>query len=305
MYFENMIKELNKDNSYSNKLLHIINPFSPYFMCDHFIGDEIHKYNIPISNNKNDILKSNNLLLIKDYDIIYVQVNYFEKFNNEILEKINNKIILMTGQWHLPQINSSNLTEKLLNYSNIILWISQNPIYPNNKKYIAFPYGISHENLNTYGDIIKKNSIKTKNISYLPVTRWTNKTREKLPDLPHISLYEYYNKILESKYIISPIGDRDDCYRHYEAIGLGAIPIANINYLYKNIFGNNIIYKNIDDILNIIETNRIEHNYIEPNKDLICFFFYRDKILKYIKKIKKEKYKIFKNHFHKTRKLHI
>lgn len=78
----------------------------------------------------------------------------------------------------------------------------------------------------------------------------------------------------EGKFILSPIGDRDDCYRHYEAIGVGTIPVSNINPFYKNIFSNNMIYTNIDEMVNMIDKESINYIYQEPNKDLICFEYY-------------------------------
>ena len=90
----------------------------------------------------------------------------------------------------------------------------------------------------------------------------------------------------EARYIISPIGDRDDCYRHYEAIGLGTIPIANVNKLYESIFEKNMYYCEIDDMVDILNTNHINHEYSEPNKDLICFDYYKEKLQKKIESIK-------------------
>ena len=82
------------------------------------------------------------------------------------------------------------------------------------------------------------------------------------------------------KFILSPIGDRDDCYRHYEAIGLGTIPVSNVNSFYKNIFSGNMIYNNIDEMVNMLDTGSTNCVYEEPNKDLICFEYYKDMIYK-------------------------
>ena len=37
---------------------------------------------------------------------------------------------------------------------------------------------------------------------------------------------EYYRKIADSDYLWSPNGDRPECYRHYEALGLGTAPVT-------------------------------------------------------------------------------
>lgn len=290
MYFNNLIELLKKNNTTEERLKNIINPFSLYYLCNHYYGNEIKTYNISIPLNKNNLLVNNNISLIKDFDIIHVQVDLFSNFCNNVLTKINKKIILTTGQWQLPQIKKNDLTEKVLNNENVLLWISQNPIYDNNynSKYIAFPYGIAHYNLEDYSKILlTDNNTKTIDIINLPINNKTNICREKLPKLKNISPENFYLEMMKSKFIISPIGDRDDCYRHYEAIGLGTIPISNVNPLYKNIFGSNMYYCDIDEMLKILSQNKVNHTYTEPNKDLICFEYYKNNIMNMIKLLEK------------------
>jgi hypothetical protein len=119
----------------------------------------------------NDLIKNKNYNDIKNFEIIQVQVDLFDFFYYEILPiiiKNNTKVVIITSQWHLPQIQRNHKTDDLLNNSNIILWISQNPIYTNNEKYMAFPYGICHLNINNYVNFIKLNNINSdKNIHIL------------------------------------------------------------------------------------------------------------------------------------------
>ena len=65
-YFNKIIENIKNDMSEMNILRNIINPFSPYFLCNHFIGNEIHEYNVNIPDDKHDILKTNNLSLINN-----------------------------------------------------------------------------------------------------------------------------------------------------------------------------------------------------------------------------------------------
>ncbi len=277
------METLSNDNTQETLLNNIINPFSLYYLCNHYYGTEIKTYNIPIPKDKNDILTTNNLSSIKDFDIVHCQVNYFEKFYSEILNNIEVKIILTTGQWHLPQIHKSDLTEKVLNHKNVLLWVSQNPIYENSSKYMAFPYGIESGHLGIYSDILKMSqTTKINNIATLPINNATNVCRKKLPVLPSISTYDFYIHLKKAKFILSPIGDRDDCYRHYEAIGLGAIPISNAGHLYRSIFGNSMYYCNIDEMVTIMNTQYIDTEYTEPDKNLICFNYFADIVRKAI-----------------------
>ena len=100
--------------------------------------------------------------MIKNYDIIQCQVNYFNYFVETILPNINKKIILITSLCHLPQIQKNDITDNLLKNDKIFLWISQNPIYTSNKKYMAFPYGIHPGSVKQYYNFLKNNKQKKK-----------------------------------------------------------------------------------------------------------------------------------------------
>lgn len=57
-------------------------------------------------------------------------------------------------------------------------------------------------------------------------------SRETLPTFPFVTYFQnqknihYLQNIASSKYILSPHGDFPDCFRHYEAMYLSAIPIT-------------------------------------------------------------------------------
>lgn len=291
MYFDNLKQILLKNNTHETRVSKIINPFSLFYICDHFYGDEIKVFNVPFSCDKHNILVTNDLSIIKDFDIIHVETGHFSYFCENVLDKIDHKFILTTGQWNGPQVHLSSLSEKILNHKNVILWISQNPIYENSTKYMAFPYGISIATLDEYVNVLltHSNTVKSKNVSHLPCRISTIECRQKLPELIHLPPEDFYKNIAQTKFLLSPIGDRDDCYRHYEAIGLGCIPISNVSNLYKNIFEESMYYCDIDKMVDILNNNNSPIDYFEPNKDLICFDYYKDKVYNIINKLKNEK----------------
>jgi len=281
-----------------NPVEHLITPLAPYFICNHFISTEIHrsgsKYiDMNLELKANDLIKNKNYNDIKNFEIIQVQVDLFGYFYYEILPiiiKNNTKVIIITSQWHLPQIQRNHQTDDLLNNSNIILWISQNPIYTNNEKYMAFPYGICHLNINNYVNFIKLNDVNSdKNIhilnqyasvhSHLP-----NNHIRKMFDIfgknsgKTYTYTEFLKNILNSEFVISTSGDRDDCYRHYECIGLNAIPVSNINNGYKDIFEDNMVYSNAEEMINMINTNIVNYNYKKPNRDILTISYWVNKI---------------------------
>ena len=54
---------------------------------------------------------------------------------------------------------------------------------------------------------------------------------------PRLDYATYLTRVVNTEFLISTGGDREDCYRHYEAIGLGTKPVSNINRkLYSQIF---------------------------------------------------------------------
>ena len=254
-----------------NYCKHIVTPITPYLLCDHHFSTEIYendkKYigldiKTLCTNAPNDLYKHNNFNKINRGDIVLVQVDLFEVFIDNILPKVPSSIVLITSQWHYPQIHRSITSDKCISNNKIILWISQNPIYENHRKYMAFPYGICHLSVNNYMGFIKTNDVATvrkdKHVYNSHISIPGNLPTDHIRRHPifepvngHLPYDEYLNEILRSKFTISPTGDRDDCYRHYECIGLNSIPISNTNY--REIFENNMISLNIDDIIRIIK----------------------------------------------------
>ena len=194
----------------------------------------------------------------------------------------------MTGGWQLvPSIQRNSQKDKILEHPQIVLWVSQNPIYINNPKYMAFPYGICHTSLKEYGhSLLTDTTNKPLEILLAGVNRTTNICRTKLPVRDQLPILEFYEKIAKSKFVISPVGDRDDCYRHYESIGLAAIPISNVSDEHKAIFGNSMHYCDIEKMVDIVSNDRIECEYNVPNKDLVCFDYHKDALMARIKSIK-------------------
>jgi hypothetical protein len=277
-----------------NPVEYLVTPFAPYVIANHYVSNEIHRWNVNIELKANDLITNKNYNDIKNFEIIQVQVDLFNFFYDEILPiitKNNIKVVIITSQWHLPQIHRNHKTDDLLNNSNIILWISQNPIYTNNEKYMAFPYGICHLNINDYVNFIKSNNINTDKT--IKITNQYASVHGHLPNNHIRKMFDIFGKnsgeqflnytefltnILKSEFVISTSGDRDDCYRHYECIGLNAIPVSNINNGYKDIFGDNMVYSDAEEMINMVNNNVINYDYKTPNRDLLTISYWVCKI---------------------------
>lgn len=272
------MNQINRNCKIHILLQRIVNPFSPYFICQHFIGNEFRKYGIShiLPGHLHDVLETGDLTRFNEYDILYVEVRFFERFVVDYLPKIQTKIVLMTGGCQAPQVYKSLHTDTVLNHPNIALWISQNPIYSSHPKYMAFPYGIYHKNLKAYASALKNTRVFDKPIviSNLPMNRTTHPCRKMLPEVPSISNHAFYDSIANSKFVLSPIGDREDCYRHYECIGLGAIPISNVSSNYAPIFGDSMYYCDIEKMIEILNTGQIDYTYRLPNRDILSLEYH-------------------------------
>lgn len=289
----------------------LINPFSTYFICDHYLSNEIYSLtyentkliNWEIYSNKN-LIKGNDLLInknynkIKNYDIIFCDFELFNYFVNIVLPKINKKIILFTSMAHLYKPNNGNsrnkITDDLLKNDKILLWVSTNPIYKNHPKYMAFPYGFNPVTLHEYFYYLKNTEIKkTIDVSNLYTTAHSylpdNHIRKKYKILginsgEKLKYKKYLDTINKSKFLISTAGDRDDCFRHYEAIGLETVPISNINY--EEIFGDSMYTTSEENLFKIAETKKSDIEYKKPNKNIIYFKYWKDKLYERIEKLK-------------------
>lgn len=73
--------------------------------------------------------------------------------------------------------------------------------------------------------------------------RTNEKARKGIPkQYDRLPEQEYWSRIHKSHYILSPDGDRPECHRHYEAIGLGCMPITSLDsHLHRHLKGN-VVY---------------------------------------------------------------
>lgn len=273
----------------------IITPITPYLICDHHYSTEIYpenkkyiKVNInELSSKKiNDLYLNKNYNQISDYDIIVVQVDLFHQFVKNVLPLINKKIIVITCQWRLPQLFQDDTTDDFLIDDKILLWISQNPIYQNHNKYMAFPFGINHNKVEAYVKFLKENSLSLNNKeTYLynsPVKIHKHLSDNHIRRDPifntvtnHVNYEEYLDNILKSKFVISTSGDRHDCYRHYEIIGLNSVPVSNIDFV--EIFQNNMIYTDIANLKKLINGDKLFY-YRLVNRDILTVEYWKNKI---------------------------
>lgn len=200
----------------------IVNPFLPILLCDYHYGVTEVPRGVPFLLRPLDISHGQT---IQNFDVVCCQTDAFKPFVEELLPLLQKKIILFTHKWQLPFIKKSKLTETVKNHDMVAHWFMTNPVYENDDTFSAFPYGIREKDLVSYARaLLEFNGSKDIAVNHLHV-RQTNFARNSLPVKPAIVLKDFYREISRSRYLLSPQGDKPDCYRHWEAIGLGTVPI--------------------------------------------------------------------------------
>lgn len=292
------------------KLLYqLISPVFGFTICDYYLGSEAlepeHNRVMPnqprFQNLSCRALDTNNVKKIPRGTLLYVQVNAFNDFVNVYLPLLQTQILLMSGQIMLPAIqyleNGKSHYNTIISHPKIYHWFPQNP-FIEHTKITPIPYGIWTNQLEAYARALKRydeilfnstfsNTTATNNsvvshkkiVLLKPYIFPTHQTRDAL--LPYVSkkvpLQQYYDDITASYFVLSPVGDRNDCFRHWESIGLEAMPICNCPAKYRPLFGENAILVGRNDLPSIIQKSDkyFMSKYRKPNRQLVLISYWK------------------------------
>jgi hypothetical protein len=219
-----------------------------------------------------DITPSTAASLIQRGDTLYVEFTKIPHFVQHTLPQIKVDFVLISGQNHLIPQKPKPLTyvwdqdtfDAIVNSPRVTHWFLMNmDIYsqdPDHAKLHPFPYGLGSSSekytmdtakvgmnpMQAYKEELSADSVEKNNtifVGYLSMR--TNKEKRKLvPQGTKMPPSQHFKKMHESLYVISPEGDRPDCYRHYEAIGLGAMPITQMSPKYYRHLEGNVVFNN-------------------------------------------------------------
>jgi len=207
----------------------------------------------------NQMLKSDKMF---DGMSIFICSNLLEHFVNNILDKITNKFILISGMsvktCPVEALNQANFF-KLINNSYLIRWCSQNNTIQKFPSIVQIPLGIDYHSVYNNpkawkqivdGDtplnqeqylinIVNKSKPFYQRIKKIYVNYDVNadrfgQRRDCLKKI-HPSLLKMYQKkirrtntwenTIQYAFVLSPYGQGMDCHRTWEALILGSIPI--------------------------------------------------------------------------------
>jgi hypothetical protein len=179
---------------------------------------------------------------LEENDTVFVPLTEVERFVNDMLDGLSTNIVVISGNWMDVEPPSNTAIYKLLTNPHVLKWFAQNlPKYgganPFHPKIAPFPYGLLEAGTNpifpAYKEIlfgnIQNGSNKTNFIFAGPLGKHGNGKRTSIPQRELMRPRDYFLQMSKSTYVLSPDGDRPECYRHYEAIGLGTVPITELD----------------------------------------------------------------------------
>jgi hypothetical protein len=178
-----------------------------------------------------------NYELLKDGDKVFLNLDYYGDFYNELIKHSPNKKFILIS-------HNSDQSFTYQHYHHIKQYVHR--IYAinnvcDNMNVITIPIAFQDYPQNHFKLILEKSLHRTKvqksNLLYMNFSINTNPLKRTecyntfkncnwITNKNNISKEEFMNDILYSKYVLSPEGTGIDCHRIYEAIICGTIPIV-------------------------------------------------------------------------------
>lgn len=178
-------------------------------------------------------------------DIVFVNRFLLDEFISQVNPHINTPYILITADTDDDSI-ATPMHSDLLKNPNLAIWASINCIHSEHPKAIPLPIGILpvKETKPLYEEVIKLSKNRKKNLFCIvnfADSTWTHVDRERVINdiknfpfitfTPKVPLKEYLQTLSDSCFCICPRGCGWDCYRNWEALLVGSIPILEHSIL--------------------------------------------------------------------------
>ena len=255
----------------------------------------------------NEIIYFNKFFKLHDGVNIFVCKTDLLLADFKMISQIPNNVILVTGNSDFPI--DSNCFAKVP--ANVYKWYAQNATFVN-EKIIPIPLGIENFDFalrRGHGvkyswveekiDLLNRESTITPtkfiyaNFSISTNTAYRQTVYDFVKNIPHIDLddpvltiSEFFNKILDYKMILCPIGNGIDTHRLWEVLYSNRVPIilrindCNLYELYSQLPV--IIMETIDDLHNIKLLEDMYHTVKTKkyNTDILKYSYWEKMILK-------------------------
>jgi hypothetical protein len=228
--------------------------------------------------------------MLKEGDTIYIPLAKLHGFVRTALHNITVPVVILSGQWvrllqmPVPDVAITTLLENPM----VIAWFCQNldlhaSNYTYHTKVHPWPYGLEdppfrHEyaKRQIYRHVLDRAVRKS---SVLHLTYFSLKTnpygRESIPNgIINTNLTEFYDNMAKAHFIFSPNGDRPECYRHYEAIGLGTMPITQLDpHIHRHLTGS-VIFNNSNWSVDYWNSTVAVETHFHVNRELAFEYYW-------------------------------
>lgn len=229
-----------EDHHYSN----FIDKWAFHALCQFTFDPETNSEMYPISTSEGGI--SFNPALVKRGDAIFLRASHADDFFDHIVPHIKHPFIIVSHGEYYDGCSNTTIA-KYLNHQKVIAWFSTHPCPEPYTKLHAIPLGVwvnnrsyaSHQELSTL--FRKLRAHKKTGLVYANFAEWADPERKKLVKLLHdkqwcsfresLPFLEYFEEMANYAFTLSPRGLGIDCYRTWEALLVGSIPIVKSSWL--------------------------------------------------------------------------
>ncbi len=200
-------------------------------------------------------------------DTLYVSHSKLQEWTEDFLPHIETDFVLVNTPFPMDFRTMEDfvgtIASNITDHPNMMGWFCTNIgiyAYAGGKQYHPkvhpFPLGLKDDMgsrafqnpISAYRqvflDSLHNTITKTRKVYAGPLSITTD-DRKHIPRSKKLQFGQYAREIAKSKYVLSPNGVRPDCHRNYEAIGLGAIPITELDpFLYRHLKEGPVVYEN-------------------------------------------------------------
>ena len=200
---------------------------------------------------------------LKPNDTIFCPYSRLRDFTTNFLPRLHIDIVLITTPYAIKVYPDwvEPLARNITQHAHVLAWFATNignytGGYQYHPKVHPFPLGLraivgpTPKRMpvpyyrKAFVDTYYNPPNKTTHL-YANALGQTNKQRRLIVPRPgpQVEYTVFLKELAASHYVFSPNGDHGDCHRHYEAIGMGAVPVTHLDkYLYSHLREGNTVY---------------------------------------------------------------